>query len=104
MKIPYVDLTYKGKTKKKLISIFSNILDSGKYVGGNEIITLILLARDHWSHHVLAKHSRPQYVQVIIGPDGLFVEAAAMGRVHDRRMRPLAIIHRIGSSAVMRKR
>ena len=38
MKIPYVDLTYKGKTKKKLISIFSNILDSGKYVGGNEII------------------------------------------------------------------
>ena len=38
MKIPYVDLTYKGKTKKKLISIFSNILDTGKYVGGNEII------------------------------------------------------------------
>ena len=38
MKIPYVDLTYKNKSKKELISVFRNILDKGEFVGGKEII------------------------------------------------------------------
>jgi dTDP-4-amino-4,6-dideoxygalactose transaminase len=37
MNIPYVDLSYKKKTKKKIISVFNKILNSGEYVGGNEI-------------------------------------------------------------------
>ena len=38
MKIPYVDLTYKNKSKKELISVFRDILDKGEFVGGKEII------------------------------------------------------------------
>lgn len=38
MKIPYVNLSYKNKSKKELVSIFKNILDKGEYVGGREII------------------------------------------------------------------
>ena len=39
MKIPYVDLSYQNKKiKKSLVSIFQNILLSGEFVGGSEII------------------------------------------------------------------
>ena len=37
MKIPYVDLSYKHKSKKELISIFEKVLDKGQFVGGEEI-------------------------------------------------------------------
>lgn len=37
MKIPYVDLSYKKKSKKDLISIFKKVLNRGQFVGGDEI-------------------------------------------------------------------
>ncbi len=37
MKIPYVDLTYKNKSKKDLIKVFKKVLDQGQFVGGDEI-------------------------------------------------------------------
>ena len=37
MKIPYVNLSYKHKSKKELISIFEKVLDKGQFVGGEEI-------------------------------------------------------------------
>ena len=37
MKIPYVDLSYKNKSKKELISIFKKVLNKGQFVGGDEI-------------------------------------------------------------------
>ena len=37
MKIPYVNLSYKYKSKKELISIFEKVLDKGQFVGGEEI-------------------------------------------------------------------
>lgn len=37
IKIPYVNLDYKKRSKKKLIEIFKNILNSGEFVGGKEI-------------------------------------------------------------------
>ena len=37
MKIPYIDLSYKHKSKKELISIFEKVLDKGQFVGGEEI-------------------------------------------------------------------
>ncbi len=37
MKIPYVDLSYKYKTKKELSAIFQKILSKGQFVGGDEI-------------------------------------------------------------------
>jgi len=37
MKIPYVDLSYKHKSKKELISIFRKVLNKGQFVGGEEI-------------------------------------------------------------------
>ena len=38
MKIPYVDLAYKNRSKKELVGIFKKVLDIGEYVGGREII------------------------------------------------------------------
>ena len=41
MKIPYVDLSYQNKKfKKSLVSIFEKVINSGEFVGGNEIIKL----------------------------------------------------------------
>ena len=37
MKIPYVDLSYKNKSKKELIKVFKKVLDKGQFVGGDEI-------------------------------------------------------------------
>jgi dTDP-4-amino-4,6-dideoxygalactose transaminase len=37
MKISYVDLSYKNKSKKDLIKVFKKVLDKGQFVGGNEI-------------------------------------------------------------------
>ena len=37
MKIPYVDLSYKNKSKKELISVFKKVLNKGQFVGGDEI-------------------------------------------------------------------
>jgi dTDP-4-amino-4,6-dideoxygalactose transaminase len=38
IKIPYVTLDYKKKSKKKIISTFKKVLDSGQFVGGSEIL------------------------------------------------------------------
>ena len=38
MKIPYVSLSYKNKSKNKLVKIFKKILDKGQFVGGEEIL------------------------------------------------------------------
>jgi dTDP-4-amino-4,6-dideoxygalactose transaminase len=38
MKIPYVDLSYKKKSKKNLISVFEKVLNKGQFVGGKEIL------------------------------------------------------------------
>ena len=37
MRIPYVDLSYKNKSKKELIKVFKKVLDKGQFVGGDEI-------------------------------------------------------------------
>ena len=37
MKIPYVDLSYKNKSKKELIKVFKKVLDKGQFVGGDEV-------------------------------------------------------------------
>jgi dTDP-4-amino-4,6-dideoxygalactose transaminase len=37
MKIPYVNLSYKNKSKKELIKVFKKVLDKGQFVGGDEI-------------------------------------------------------------------
>ena len=37
IKIPYVDLSFKKKSKTHLVKIFKKILDEGVYVGGSEI-------------------------------------------------------------------
>ncbi len=38
MKIPYVSLSYKKKSKNNLVKIFKKILDKGQFVGGEEIL------------------------------------------------------------------
>lgn len=38
MKIPFVDLSYKKKSKKNLISVFEKVLNKGQFVGGKEIL------------------------------------------------------------------
>jgi dTDP-4-amino-4,6-dideoxygalactose transaminase len=38
MKIPYVDLSYKKKSKKNLTNIFEKVLNKGQFVGGEEIL------------------------------------------------------------------
>ena len=37
MKIPYVDLSYRGKSLNKLTSIFKNVLTKGQFVGGEQV-------------------------------------------------------------------
>ena len=37
IKIPYVDLSFKKKSKTPLVKIFKKVLDEGVYVGGSEI-------------------------------------------------------------------
>jgi len=37
MKIPYINLSYKNKSKIELVNIFKKILESGSFVGGQEI-------------------------------------------------------------------
>jgi dTDP-4-amino-4,6-dideoxygalactose transaminase len=37
MKIPYVDLSYRNKSRKKLISIFEKVLKKGQFIGGDEV-------------------------------------------------------------------
>ena len=39
MKIPYINLSYKNKSKIELVNIFKKILESGSFVGGQEIKT-----------------------------------------------------------------
>lgn len=38
MKIPYVSLSYKKKSKQKLINVFKKILNKGQFVGGEEVV------------------------------------------------------------------
>ena len=37
-KIPYVNLSYKKKSKTGLLKIFKKVLDKGQFVGGQEIL------------------------------------------------------------------
>jgi dTDP-4-amino-4,6-dideoxygalactose transaminase len=37
MRIPYVDLSYKNKSKKDLIKVFKKVLDKGQFVGGDQV-------------------------------------------------------------------
>ena len=37
IKVPYVDLSFKNKSKKSILNVFSKLLDTGEFVGGDEI-------------------------------------------------------------------
>ena len=37
IKVPYVNLSFKNKSKKNILNVFSKLLDTGEFVGGDEI-------------------------------------------------------------------
>ncbi len=37
IKVPYVDLSFQNKSKKNILNVFSKLLDTGEFVGGDEI-------------------------------------------------------------------
>ena len=51
MKIPYINLSYKNKSKIELVNIFKKILESGSFVGGQEIKTF-----EKKLHHSVAQN------------------------------------------------
>ncbi len=72
MKIPYVNLSYQNKKfKKRLLSIFGEVIESGEFVGGKEILKL---------ENSLAKLCKTKYaVALNSGTDALTIALFVCG-------------------------